>query len=75
MPSWVLAVEVDFRSGYGNKGGTCQKGWREMRGGGMGKMGRGEERMGNSVTARGQVIQWVPREFYRRIISEALIYC
>lgn len=32
---------------------------------GMGKMGRGEERMGNSVTARGQVIQWVPRELYR----------
>lgn len=42
---------------------------------GMGKMGRGEERMGNSVTARGQVIQWVPRELCRRIISAALIYC
>lgn len=49
-----------------------KKGWREMRGGGMGKRGRGE-RMGNSVTARRQVIQWVPRELYRRTIPEALV--
>jgi len=34
----------------------------EMRGGEREKMGRGEERMGNSVTARRQVIQWVPTE-------------
>lgn len=38
----------------------------------MGKKGRGE-RMGSSVTASGQVIQWVPRELYRRTISEALV--
>lgn len=45
MPSWVLAVEVDFRSGYGDKGGACQE-----------RM-EGDERVGKGEGENGQLIK------------------